>query len=68
MKRFNYTILLSLAIGFVMTSCFDDNDDIIHPATATDIGDFVWKGMNSYYLFFNHRFSPTPIFLFVFSA
>ncbi|NQY29595.1 MAG: peptidase S41 [Flavobacteriaceae bacterium] len=51
MKRFNYTILLSLAIGFVMTSCFDDNDDIIHPTTATDIGDFVWRGMNSYYLY-----------------
>jgi len=51
MKRFNYTILLSLALGFIMTSCFDDNDDVIHPATATDIGDFVWKGMNSYYLY-----------------
>ena len=51
MKRFKYNILVILFFGFIVTGCFDDNDDIINPATKTEIGDFVWKGMNGYYLY-----------------
>lgn len=51
MKRFKYSIFTILFLGFIVTGCFDDNDDVINPATTTEIGDFVWKGMNSYYLY-----------------
>ena len=51
MKRFKYNILAVFFFGFIVTGCFDDNDDVIYPATTTEIGDFVWKGMNSYYLY-----------------
>jgi len=51
MKRFKYNILNILFFGVIVTGCFDDNDDVITPATTIEIGDFVWKGMNSYYLY-----------------
>jgi len=51
MKQFKFTILIILVYGFLAAGCFDDNDDVILPATKTEIGDFVWKGMNSYYLY-----------------
>jgi len=51
MKRFKYNIFAALFFGFILTGCFDDNNDVINPSTATEIGDFVWKGMNSYYLY-----------------
>ena len=51
MKRFKYNILAVFFFGFIVSGCFDDNDDVINPATTTEIGDFVWKGMNSYYLY-----------------
>ena len=33
----------------LFTSCFEDNDD--NGATASEINDFVWKGMNAAYLY-----------------
>jgi len=51
MKQFKYIQILIFLIAFTLTSCFDDNDDMIHPASTTEIGDFVWKGMNGYYLY-----------------
>ena len=33
----------------LFTSCFEDNDD--NGALASDINDFVWKGMNAAYLY-----------------
>lgn len=51
MKRFSYCILIILFTGFLVTGCFDDNDDVIIPTSTAEIGDFVWKGMNSYYLY-----------------
>ena len=51
MRKLNYRILFLLTISLLFTSCFDDNDDVINPASNTEIGDFVWKGMNSYYLY-----------------
>lgn len=32
---------------FLLTSCFEDNDD--NGVTTTDINDFVWKGLNTWY-------------------
>ena len=33
----------------LFTSCFEDNDD--NGALASEINDFVWKGMNAAYLY-----------------
>ena len=33
----------------LFTSCFEDNDD--NGASASEINDFVWKGMNAAYLY-----------------
>lgn len=50
MKHFK-PFLLILALFFIVSSCFNDNDDVIAPVSKTDIGDFVWKAMNLYYLY-----------------
>jgi C-terminal processing protease CtpA/Prc len=42
-------ILLSCLVLTTITGCFDDLDDGI--ASNSDIKDFVWKAMNSYYLY-----------------
>ena len=42
---FIYLFLFSL----LFTSCFEDNDD--NGASASEINDFVWKGMNAAYLY-----------------
>src|SRR5690606_41309360 len=45
--------LKSLFILFFITittvSCFEDLDD--NPVSNKDLNDFVWKGLNSYYLY-----------------
>ncbi|MDD7884896.1 S41 family peptidase [Flavivirga sp. 57AJ16] len=48
MKYFKSLILL-LTLTFLTTSCFEDGDDIV--VTASEINDFVWKGMNAFYLY-----------------
>ncbi|MFV8392562.1 S41 family peptidase [Flavobacterium sp. LB2P6] len=45
--RFKFTLLLFIAV-FTFQSC-QDNDDVAPPASL-DIQDFIWKGMNQYYL------------------
>ena len=42
---FLYLFLFSL----LFTGCFEDNDD--NGASASEINDFVWKGMNAAYLY-----------------
>ena len=44
---FKFTLLLFIAT-FTLQSC-QDNDDIAPPASL-EIQDFIWKGMNQYYL------------------
>nr|WP_314897318.1 S41 family peptidase [uncultured Flavobacterium sp.] len=46
-KTFKLTLLLFLAI-FTFQSC-QDNDDVAAPVDL-DIQDFIWKGLNQYYL------------------
>ena len=57
---FLYLFLFSL----LFTSCFEDNDD--NGALASEINDFVWKGMNAAYLYkqeisdlYNNRFNDS---------
>ncbi|MEP3838450.1 MAG: S41 family peptidase [Algibacter sp.] len=47
MKKLNALTLIFATLLF--TNCFQDHDDV--PATDNDILDFVWKGMNIFYLY-----------------
>jgi C-terminal processing protease CtpA/Prc len=42
-------ILLILLASLSVVSCFEDNDDV--QLSANEINDFVWKGMNAFYLY-----------------
>ena len=46
-KTYQLTLVLFLAV-FIFQSC-QDNDDIAPPASL-EIQDFIWKGLNQYYL------------------
>ncbi|SFZ92484.1 C-terminal processing protease CtpA/Prc, contains a PDZ domain [Flaviramulus basaltis] len=48
MKIFKALIVLFF-ISFLATSCFEDNDD--NQISSSQINDFVWKGMNAFYLY-----------------
>ncbi len=55
-------LILLIICSVLITGCFDDGDDV--PITAGEINDFVWKGMNAFYLYkdntpdlANNRFS-----------
>ena len=43
------TLMLTLFFGTLVTSCFEDLDDI--RVESLEIKDFVWKGMNAVYLY-----------------
>ncbi len=51
MKYINKPLFLGVFMSIMTIGCFDDHDDIILPATNTEIGDFVWKAMNLFYLY-----------------
>lgn len=60
--KFINTPLSLLIVLCLLTSCFEDNDDTVIP--TIQINDFVWKGMNNFYLYkdnipdlANNRFS-----------
>ncbi|MBP2832963.1 peptidase S41 [Aquimarina sp. U1-2] len=44
-------ILVWLLFISVLSSCFEDNDDVPQIATTLDINDYIWKGMNVFYLY-----------------
>ncbi|MEL0457107.1 S41 family peptidase [Flavobacteriaceae bacterium SZ-1-7] len=48
MKNLKALILL-FTVSVLSFSCFEDNDDV--PITTSEINDFVWKGMNLFYLY-----------------
>ncbi|MBQ0734293.1 S41 family peptidase [Aquimarina celericrescens] len=50
MKFWKHFLLLMIS-GSLLTACFDDNDDVPQIATTLDINDFIWKGMNVFYLY-----------------
>lgn len=41
--------ILLLLISLISTSCFEDNDD--KAVSASQINDFVWRGLNRFYLY-----------------
>ena len=51
MKYIKNPLFLGVFMSIMTIGCFDDHDDIILPATNTEIGDFVWKAMNLFYLY-----------------
>jgi C-terminal processing protease CtpA/Prc len=44
-------LLLSVILLFTVTSCFEDLDDNL--VINGDVNDFIWKGMNYYYIYGN---------------
>ncbi len=44
-------LLLVIAISTLFVSCFEDKDDNAQPASAVEIQDFIWRGLNFYYLY-----------------
>lgn len=60
MRKLNVLVLIIATL--FLTSCFEDNDDVT--VSASEINDFVWKGLNLFYLYkddvpdlANNRFS-----------
>ncbi|MBK5213790.1 MAG: peptidase S41 [Flavobacteriaceae bacterium] len=49
MKRKIFIPLLAISLLFV--SCFEDLDDNIHPASTIEIQNFIYRGLNYYYLY-----------------
>ena len=47
--KFLKAIILVLSLSFLTVGCFEDQDDNL--VTASEINDFVWKGMNVFYLY-----------------
>ena len=47
--KFANALLILFTISFLTISCFEDNDD--NTISASSINDFVWKGMNLFYLY-----------------
>lgn len=43
--------LLLLTVSTLLVSCFKDNDDSIQPASAVEIQEFIWRGLNFFYLY-----------------
>ena len=44
-------ILLLLFVLPLFTSCFKDLDDEINPASVSEINDFIYRGLNFFYLY-----------------
>ncbi len=47
-KRFLPLLLLVFLLCY---SCFEDNDDNLSPASTSSINDFIWRGLNFFYLY-----------------
>ena len=45
------SILLLLVFATLLTSCFKDNDDELQVASALDIQNFIYRGLNFFYLY-----------------
>ncbi|GGX30437.1 S41 family peptidase [Aquimarina muelleri] len=50
MKYLKYVTLL-LLVGGLFTACFNDNDDLPRVSGTNEINDFIWKGLNVFYLY-----------------
>ena len=50
MKKYRFPIVF-LFICALFTSCFEDMDDVVGDASSHEIKDFIWKGLNHFYLY-----------------
>ena len=44
-------LLILLVISITVASCFKDNDDEIQVASTIDIQNFIYRGLNFFYLY-----------------
>ncbi|MBL4662121.1 MAG: peptidase S41 [Flavobacteriaceae bacterium] len=44
-------LIFTLVVSILFVSCFEDNDDNTQPASAVAIQDFIWRGLNFFYLY-----------------
>ena len=44
-------ILLVLAATTLFASCFEDNDDVLQVASTLDVQNFIYRGLNFFYLY-----------------
>lgn len=44
-------LVCTLAVSLLFVSCFKDNDDTAQPASTVAIQDFIWRGLNFFYLY-----------------
>lgn len=51
MRNYLKLILITAFVGITATSCFEDNDDNL--IITSDVKDFIWKGMNEFYVYGN---------------
>ena len=49
-NKFALFLLIGLTT-FSFLSCFDDRDDEIIPSSTKEIQNFIWRGLNIYYLY-----------------
>ncbi|WP_299222353.1 S41 family peptidase [uncultured Aquimarina sp.] len=50
MKFLKYFALLLFSVS-MFTSCFEDNDDVLRISGVQEVNDFIWKGMNAFYVY-----------------
>ncbi|WP_299248591.1 S41 family peptidase [uncultured Aquimarina sp.] len=50
MKFLKYFALILFSVS-MFTSCFEDNDDVIRISGVQEVNDFIWKGMNAFYVY-----------------
>ncbi len=43
--------IILIALVFSLSGCFEDNDDVIIKASTKSIQDFIYKGLQTYYLY-----------------
>jgi C-terminal processing protease CtpA/Prc len=44
-------IIFSLFFGSLFGACAEDMDDVVNNATTLEINNFIWRGMNNFYLY-----------------
>ncbi|HET8885064.1 MAG TPA: S41 family peptidase [Salinimicrobium sp.] len=49
MKKIQISIILVFSI--LLVSCFEDMDDVVGDASSLEVKDFIWKGLNHFYLY-----------------
>lgn len=50
MKNLKLALFLTITLSF-LTSCFQDLDDEVGEASLTDINDFIYRGLHTFYLY-----------------